>query len=55
MQFVLVTVFIVFVTVKEGQMEIPAEKGQNFVWRVEQINKKPYLKFDVDEGKKNVE
>ena len=27
-------------TVNESQMEFPAEKGQNFVWRVEQRNKK---------------
>ena len=27
-------------------MEIPAERGQDFVWRVEQSNK-TYLKFDV--------
>ena len=28
------------VTVNESQMKIPAERGQDFVWRVEQRNKK---------------
>ena len=42
-------------TVNKSQMEIPAEKGQDFVWRVEQRNKKTYLKFDVVEGQENVE
>ena len=35
------------VTVNESQMEIPAERGQDLVWRVEQRNKKTYLKFDA--------
>ena len=35
------------VTVKKSQMEILAEKGQDFVWHVEQRNKKTFLKFDV--------
>ncbi len=35
-------------------MEIPAERGQDFVWRVEQRNKKTYLKFDVGENRENV-
>ena len=43
------------VTVNESQMEIPAERGQDFVWRIEQRNKKTYLKFDVSENRKNVE
>ena len=34
------------VTVNENQMKIPAERGQDFVWRVEQRKKKTYLKFD---------
>ena len=33
-------------------MEIPAEREQDFVWRVEQRNKTTYLKFNVG---KNVE
>ena len=37
------------VTVNESQMEIPAERGQDFVWRLEQRNK-TYLKFDVSEN-----
>ena len=41
-------------TVNESQMEIPAERGQDFVWRVEQRNK-TYLKFDVGESRENVE
>ena len=36
-------------------MEIPEERGQDFVWRLEQRNKKTYLKLDVDEGQENVE
>ena len=39
----------------ESQMKIPAERGQDFVWRVEQRNKKAYLKFDVGENRENVE
>ena len=42
------------VTENESQMEIPAEKGQDFVWHVEQRNKKTYLKFDVGENWENV-
>ena len=38
------------VTGNENQIEIPAERGQDFVWRVEQRNKKTYLKFDVGEN-----
>ena len=30
----------------KSQMKIPAERGKDFVWRVEQRNK-AYLKFDV--------
>ena len=45
----------VFVTVNESQMEIPAERGQDFVWRVEQRNKKAYLKFDTSKNRENVE
>ena len=37
------------VTVNESQMKIPAERGQDFAWRVEQRNK-TYLKFDVGEN-----
>ena len=36
-------------------MEIPAEKEQDFVWRVEQRNKKIYLKFDVSEDQERVQ
>ena len=43
------------VTVNKSQMEIPAERGQDFVCRVEQRNKKTYLKFDVSENQENVE
>ena len=43
------------VTVNESQIEIPAERGQDFVWHVEQINKKTYLKSDVGENRENVE
>ena len=32
-----------------SQMEIPEERGQDFVWRVEQRNK-TYHKFDVGEN-----
>ena len=32
-------------------MEIPAERGQEVVWCVEQRNKKAYLKFDVGENR----
>ena len=39
------------VTVNESQMEIPAERGQDFVWRVEQRNKKTYFKFEVGENR----
>ena len=35
-------------------MEIPAERGQDFVQRVEQKNK-TYLKLDVGENRENVE
>ena len=42
-------------TVNENQMEIPAERGQVFVWRVEQRNKKTYLKFNVSKNRENVE
>ena len=42
-------------TVNESQMEIRAERQQDFVWRVEQRNKKIYLKFDVGENQENVE
>ena len=38
----------------ESQMELLAERGQDFVWRVEQRNKKTYLKFDVGENRENV-
>ena len=37
-------------TVNESQMKIPAERGQDFVRRVEQRNKKTYLKFNVGEN-----
>ena len=43
------------VTVNESQIKIPAERGQDFVWRVEQRNKKTYLKFDLGENRGNVE
>ena len=43
------------VTVNESQMKIPAERGQDFVWRVEQRNKKTFLKFDAGENRENVE
>ena len=43
------------VTVNENQMEILAERGQDFVWLVEQRNKKTYLKFNVSENQENVE
>ena len=43
------------VTVNKSQMEIPAEKGQDFVWCVEQRNKKTYHKFDAGENWENVE
>ena len=36
-------------------MEIPVERGQDFVRRVEQRNKKTYVKFDADENRENVE
>ena len=36
-------------------MEIPAERGQDFVWHVEQRNKKTYLKFDIGKDQENVE
>ena len=42
-------------TVNESQMEIPAERGQDFVWHVNQRSKKAYLKFDVSENWENVE
>ena len=42
-------------TVNASQMEIPAERGQDFVWRVEQRNKKTYLKFDAGENQENIE
>ena len=35
-------------------MKIPAEREQDFVWCVEQRNKKAYLKFDVDENRENM-
>ena len=34
-------------------MEIPAGRGQDFVWCVEQRNK-TYLKFDASENRENV-
>ena len=43
------------VTMHGSQMKIPAEREQDFVWCVEQRNKKAYLKFDVRENRKNVE
>ena len=43
------------VTVNESQMEILAERGQDFVWRGQQRNKKTYLKFDAGENRENVE
>ena len=36
-------------------MEIPTERGQDFVWRVDQRNKKTYLKFDAGRNRENVE
>ena len=36
-------------------MEIPAERGQDFVWCVEQKNKKNYLNFDAGKNQENVE
>ena len=36
-------------TVNESQMEILEERGQDFLWRVEQRNK-TYLIFDVGEN-----
>ena len=42
-------------TVNESQMEIPAERGQDFVWHVGQRNKKTYLKFDAGENRENIE
>ena len=45
----------VFVTVNESQMEIPAERGQDLVWHVEQRNKKTYLEFDAGKNRENVE
>ncbi len=42
------------VTVNESQMEIPAERRQDFVWHVEQRNEKTYLKFNVGENRENV-
>ena len=42
-------------TVNKSQMEIPAEREQDFVWRVEQRNKKTYLKFDAVDNQENVE
>ena len=41
-------------TVNKSQMDIPTERGQDFVWRVEQRNK-TCLKFNVGEGQENVE
>ena len=46
---------VLFVTVNESQMKIPAERGQDFIWRVERRNKKAYLKFDVGKNWENVE
>ena len=43
------------VTVNESLMEIPAKKGQDFVWHVKQRNKKTYFKFDIGESQENVE
>ena len=43
------------VTVNKSQMEIPAEREQDFVWRVEQRNKKTFLKFDAGINRENVE
>ena len=42
-------------TEDESQMEIPAERGLDFVWRVEQRNTKTYLKFNAGENRENVE
>ena len=42
------------VIVNESQMKIAVERGQDFVWRVEQRNKKTDLKFDVGENRENV-
>ena len=39
----------------KSQMKILAEREQNFVWHVQQRNKKAYLKFDVSENWENVE
>ena len=47
------TTISLHVTVNESQMEILAERRQDFVWRVEQRNK-IYLKFDVGENRENV-
>ena len=38
------------VTVNESQMKIPAERGKDFVWHVEQRNKKTYFEFNVGEN-----
>ena len=46
----IVSCWLVSITVNESQMEIPVERGQDFVWRVEQRNKKTYLKFNVGEN-----
>ena len=43
------------VTVNESQTKIPGERGQDFVWHVEQRNIKAYFKFDVSENRENVE
>ena len=45
----------IYVTMNESQMKIPAEREQDFVWHVEQRNKKAYLKFNVGENWENVE
>ena len=42
-------------TVNKSQREIPAERGQDFVQREEQRNKKTYLEFDASENQENVE
>ena len=46
---------MITVTVNESQMEIPAERGQDFVWCVERRNKTTYLKFNVGENQENIE
>ena len=43
------------VTVNKSQMEIPAERWQDFVWHVEQRNKKTYLKFNAGINQENIE